>query len=81
MELLFPYLSRERELANGGGKCFLERVDGLSAADLLKELEPQDTGHQSTSFLQSPSSMLSKEITRVAQTELQSCETEKQKPV
>ena len=52
----------------------------LSTADLLKELEPQDTGHQSTSSLQSPSSMLSEEITRMAQTELQSCETERQKP-
>ena len=40
-----------QDLANGGGKRFLERVEGLSAADLLKELEPQDTGHQSTSFL------------------------------
>ena len=39
-----------QDLANGGGKRFLERVEGLSAADLLKELEPQDTGHQSTSF-------------------------------
>ena len=69
-----------QDLANEGGKRFLERVEGLSAADLLKELEPQDTGHQSTSFLQSPSSMLSEEITRTAQTELQSCETERQKP-
>ena len=70
----------DQDLANGGGKRFLERVKGLSAADLLKELEPQNTGHQSTSFLQSPSSMLSDEITRMAQTELQSCETERQKP-
>ena len=70
----------DQDLANGGGKRFLERVEGLSAADLLKELEPQNTGHQSTSFLQSPSSMLSDEITRMAQTELQSCETEIQKP-
>ena len=69
-----------QDLANGGGKRFLERVEGLSAADLLKERETQDTGHQSTSFLQSPSSMLSKEITRMAQTELQSCETEIKKP-
>ena len=70
----------DQDLANGGGKRFLEKVKGLSAADLLKELEPQNTGHQSTSFLQSPSSMLSDEITRMAQTELQSCETERQKP-
>ena len=70
----------DQDLANGGRKRFLERVKGLSAADLLKELEPQNTGHQSTSFLQSPSSMLSDEITRMAQTELQSCETERQKP-
>ena len=69
-----------QDLANGGGKRFLERVEGLSAADLLKELEPQNTGHQSTSFLQSPSSMLPEEITGMAQTELQSCETERQKP-
>ena len=69
----------DQDLANGGGKRFLERVEGLSAADLFKELEPQNTGHQSTSFLQSPSSMLSDEITRMAQTELQSCETERQK--
>ena len=69
-----------QDLANGGGKRFLERIEGLSAADLLKELEPQGTSHQSTSFLQSPSSMLSEEITRMAQTELQSCETEGQKP-
>ena len=68
-----------KDLANGGGKRFLERVEGLSAADLLKELEPQYTGHQSTSFPQSPSSMLSEEITRMAQAELQSCETERQK--
>ena len=68
------------DLANGGGKRFLERVEGLSAADLLKELEPQDTGHQSTSFLQSPSIMLSEEITRMAETQLQSCEIERQKP-
>ena len=67
------------DLANGGGKRFLERVEGLSAADLLKELEPQETGHQSTSFLKSPSSMLSEEIPRVAQTGLQSCKTERQK--
>ena len=59
---------------------FWKGVEGLSAADLLKELEPQNTGHQSTSFLQSPSSMLSDEITRMAQTQLQSCETERQKP-
>ena len=70
----------DQDLANEGGKRFLERVEGLRAADLLKELEPQNTGHQSTSFLQSPSSMLSDEITRMAQTELQSCETERQKP-
>ena len=70
----------DQDLANGGGKRFLERVEGLSAADLLKELEQQNTGHQSTSFPQSPSSMLSDEITRMAQTELQSCETERQKP-
>ena len=70
----------DQDLANGGGKRFLERVEGLNAADLLKELEPQNTGHQSTSFPQSPSSMLSDEITRMAQTELQSCETERQKP-
>ena len=70
----------DQDSANGGGKRFLERVEGLSAADLLKELEPQNSGHQSTSFLQSPSSMLSDEITRMAQTELQSCETERQKP-
>ena len=67
----------DQDLANGGGKRFLERVQGLCAADLLKELESQDTGLQSTSFLQSPSSMLSEEITRMAQTELQSCETER----
>ena len=60
----------DQDLANGGGKRFLERVEGLIAADLLKELEPQNTGHQSTSFLQSRSSMLSDEITRMAQTEL-----------
>ena len=70
----------DQDLANGGGKRFLERIEGLSAADLLKELEPQNTGHQSTSFLQSPSSMLSDEIARMAQTELQSFETERQKP-
>ena len=69
-----------QDLANGGGNRFLERDEGLSAADLLKELEPQDTNHQSTSFPQSPSSMLSEEITRMAQTELQSWETERQKP-
>ena len=27
-----------QDLANGGGKCFLGRVEGLSAADLLKEV-------------------------------------------
>ena len=42
----------DQDLANGGGKRFLERVEGLSATELLKELEPQNTGHQSTSFLQ-----------------------------
>ena len=46
----------------------------------MKELEPQHTGHQSTSFLQSPSNMLSEEITRMAETELQNCEIERQKP-
>ena len=57
-----------QDLANGGGKRFLERVESLGAADLLKGLEPQDT------------IMLSEEITRMAETELQSCEIERQKP-
>ena len=69
-----------QDLANGGGKCSLEKVEGLSAADFLKELEPQVTGHQSISFLQNPSSMFSEEITRMAETELQTCKIERQKP-
>ena len=39
-----------QDLANGGGKRFLERVEGLSAADLLKELQPQNTGDDQLLF-------------------------------
>ena len=54
-EKLVEHDTPHQDLANGGGKRFMERIKGLSAADHLKELEPQNTGHQSTRFLQNPS--------------------------